>query len=125
MHCERAEEIKDMAKSRTFLKRSFIYIRPLLSTSMIFLQVTAHPSSQNNLLVCYETDWTKGGNILSSQIFYTYICWGVYLRPSNLGQCKYVLKPPISVHFLDISHRSSVAFHLSVSLFKISLTISY
>lgn len=114
----------DMAKSRTFVKRTY--------TTFTFdlhdlLKVTAHLSSQNNLLMSYETDWTKGGSILSSQIFYTFVCWGVYLRPSNLGQCNMCLlsKQPISVYFLDSTHRSSVALHLSVSLFKIILTIIF
>lgn len=65
-------------------------------------------------MVSYEIDWME-------YAVFTYVCWGEYLRPSNLGQCKYVLvtKQPISVHFIDITHRASVALYLSVSLFKI------
>lgn len=105
VHCERAEEIWPTKEHTTCT----FDLHDLL-------KVTAHLSSQNNLLVSYETDWTKGGNIFSSQIFYTYVCWGVYLMPRNLGQCKYVLvTKTTNLH----------SFPLSVSLFKIVLAIIF
>lgn len=63
--------------------------------------------------------------ILCSQIFYTYVCWGVHLRPSNLCKCKYVLvtKTTNLRSSPTTTHRSNVALHLSVLLFKIILTI--
>lgn len=105
-----ASQMIGMAKSRTFLKRAYT---PFTFDLHDFLKVTAHPSSQNNLLVSYETDWTKGGNILPSQIFHKYVCWGIYIRPSNFGQWKYVLVTKttnlrsFSWHYASIIRRTS------------------